>query len=418
MRVASSSAASKAVATRAIAPSRPIAAAIKLPRLPGFPATSAYPGVNLPDLSLARQWVPGAKTMDGSAANRIVTDTYTKLDAGMSAYLGEPAAANWMSFGKYASREAGGQILRMEEMLKVIYRADVDSAVDGLQDLVKQPELLGEQGLLLMKISKNNPVELVRNTKRMHDALVFGNTGVFADVAPAYDTFLRAVNNGSDGVAALQAAGYGKAPKDAQGFLLEAFSCYQQAKQLGDKARTATGDLAQQLASRRLDLINRANLLIGIHEQMVVIQGPQVFGDPAVGKLLETLSSEMYMTDANGTHKLLPNGGNWADFATRMGFSEVPAGVVPGAFKVVDHAGESHDFVLHPDPKKREGTIGQYFLDDLSGPAAQAMIAGTPPALPPSYRDGNDAVNWFQKLLGAPKHWWAGLMGHFHRQTA
>jgi hypothetical protein len=364
-----------------------------------------YAGVPLPDLTVARAWVPGAKTMDGSAANRIVTDTYAKLDKAMSAYLGEPAAANWMSFGKYASREAGGQILRLEEMLKVVYRLDADSAVDALQDLSKQPELLGEQGMLLMQLSKHNPVEFVKNTQRMHDALVFGNTGVFGDVAPAYDTFLRAVDAGQDGVAALRQAGYGRAPKDGQGFLLEAFTCYQQSRQVGDPAK-------------RLALINRANLLIGIHEQMVVIQGPQVFGDPAVSKLLETLSSEMYMTDANGTHKLLPNGGNWADFATRMGFSEVPAGVVPGAFRVVDHEGVSHDFVLHPDARKRAGTIGEYFQEDLSGDRARAMITHEPSPLPVSYRDGNDAVNWFKKLTAAPLRWFHRLTGFFHHQPA
>jgi hypothetical protein len=398
MRVSSPPQPRPAAKRLAVTPAIAVAArAIRKSELP-----AAYAGVDVPDISTARAWVPGAKGLDGSTANRTVTETYTQLDAGMSAYLGSPAAANWMSFGKYASREAGGQILRMEEMLKVVYRLDADAAFDAMQDLAKQPGLLGEQGMLLMKISKGNPVEFVKNTKRMHDALVFGNTGVYADVAPAYDTFLRAEAAGKDGVAALKAAGYGQAPKDGQGFLLQAFTCYQRSK-------------AASTPQERLDLIGRANLLIGIHEQMVVIQGPQVFGDPQVSNLLKTLSGAMTMTDANGTHELLPDGGNWADFATRMGFSEVPQGAVAGAFRVVDHDGVSHDFVLHPDPKKRVGTIGSYFEEDLSGAPAAAMIAGKPPVLPDSYRDGIDAVNWFKKLAAMPKALFEKLVGKFHQ---
>ncbi|MFN3429264.1 MAG: hypothetical protein ACK46X_04855 [Candidatus Sericytochromatia bacterium] len=382
------------------------------------PSALDYAGVPLPDLSPARAWAPGSKGLDGSTANRTVTETYTRLDAGMSRYLGEPAAANWMSFGKYASREAGGQILRMEEVLKICYRLDADSLVDSLQDLVKQPQLLGEQGMALLARSKGNPIEFVRNTKRMHDALVFGNTGVFADIAPAYDTFLRAEAKGQDGLAALRRAGYGQAPKDAQGFVYQAFECYDRARKLGDRAAKATGPEREALLARRLEAVNRGNLLIGIHEQMVVIQGPRVFGDPAVYQLLEALSDTMVMTDANGVHELLPNGGNWADFATRMGFSEVPALSVSDAFVVKDHQGKTHHYVLHPDAAKREGTIGQYFADDLSGDRAKNMIANVPSELPSSYRDGNDMWAWTKRLATAPWRFVEGLLGREDAQLA
>lgn len=382
------------------------------------PVTTAYPGVPLPDLSGARDWEPGAKALDGSTANRTVTETYTRLDAGMSAYLGRPAVANWMSFGKYASREAGGQILRMEEVLKICYRLDADALVDSLQDLAKEPGLLGAQGMALLRISKGNPVAFVKNTQRIHDALVHGNTGVYADIAPAYDTFLRATATGSDPLEALKKAGYGQGPKDPQGLLLEAFGGYQRAKRLGDRAALATGAAREQLLAERLAQAHRANVLVGIHEQMVVIQGPQVFGDPQVAMLLEALSSEMSMTDANGTHALLPNGGNWADFATRMGFSEVPAGAVADAFTVTDHAGVTHHYVMHPEASKREGTIAQYFADDLSGARAAAMIAGTPIALPASYRDGNDTRRLLKRMADASLRLLNRLLGRDTPQPA
>jgi hypothetical protein len=306
----------------------------------------------------------------------------------------------------------------MEEMLKICYRLDADSLVDSLQDLAKEPGLLGAQGLKLLSISKGNPVEFVKNTKRMHDALVYGNTGVYGDIAPAYDTFLRAAAVGEDPIAALKRAGYGQGPKDPQGFLLEAFSGYRRAKALGDRAALATGEAKKDLLAERLEAVHRANVLIGIHEQMVVIQGPQVFGDPQVYRLLQALSSEMVMTDANGTHQLLPHGGNWADFATRMGFSEVPAGAVADAFVVADHAGVTHHFVMHPDATKRAGTIGQYFADDLSGARATTMISGTPIPLPASYRDGSDPRRWLERLVEAPTRWLRDLFGKGAPQPA
>ncbi|MOA40354.1 hypothetical protein D3C78_1622200 [compost metagenome] len=126
----------------------------------------------------------------------------------------------------------------------------------------------------------------------------------------------------------------------------------------------------------------------------------------------------MVMTDANGTHKLLPNGGNWAEFATRMGFSEVPAGSVADAFVVTDHQGVTHHYVEHPDARRREGTIAQYFADDLTGDRARAMIAGTPTPLPASYRDGNDFARWFKRLIGAPGRLLDRLFGRGSAQPA
>jgi hypothetical protein len=380
-----------------------------------------YPGVALKDLSVARPWTPGSKGMSGSDANLVVTATYSTFDTGMSTFLGEPALPNWMTFGKYASREAGSQILRMEEVLKITQRLDSDSLVDTLQDFAQNPFQLGDQGMQLLKYSKN-PIEFIKNAEKMRDSLVFGNTGVYADIAPAYDIFLRAVSTGKDGVAALKAAGYGSGARDPQGLLLEAFTHYQRAKTLGDRAALLPPPERQKLLDARFEAINRANFLIGIHEQMIVIQGPQIFGDPEIHRMLAALSEKMSLTDAVGTHKLLPYGGNWANFADRMGFAEVPAGSDPAAFKVVDHQGMTHHYVLHPSPIRREGTIGQYFLDTMDPVKARTMIQSQPQPLPDSYLDGNDVWRTIKAIVGVPfnlaKRAWAKLTGRTNAATA
>src|SRR5688500_15733440 len=66
---------------------------------------------------IAQAWDPeNPRGMTGVEANRAITAAYAWLDGRMSTYLGDPPAANWTTFGKYASREAGGQIQRFEAL--------------------------------------------------------------------------------------------------------------------------------------------------------------------------------------------------------------------------------------------------------------------------------------------------------------
>jgi hypothetical protein len=217
---------------------------------------------------------------------------------------------------------------------------------------------------------------------------VAGNTGVYGDIAPAYDVFLKAEAAGADGVAALRAAGWGQGPKDPQGLLLEAFALYQRAAR----------ERASLSPEARKALVQRATLAIGNHEQMVVLQGPRVFGDPEVARLLSSLSALLTVTDARGTQRLLPHGGNWADFATRMGYDDVPA-ETPGAMRVIDHKGVTHYYVPSRDPNRWQGSIGAYFVDGMAPAAAPVILAGKPAPLPPAY-DGvpqvDQGVTWLR----------------------
>lgn len=388
----------------ALPPTPPRPATVPAPASPRVDAPAAGPAVfgtalpALAGLGGAVAWRPGAAGLTGTQANLRVTATYQALDEAMTAYLGEPRLPNWMTYGKYASREVGSQVIRLEELMKIVDAHDPEAAYDTLRDVLADGTKLGGQGVTLLAISRGNPFVAAKNAAAIRDALVAGNTGVYGDIAAPYDVFLRAEAAGKDGLAALRAAGFGKAPRDPQGLLLEAFGLYQRAAR----------ERATLAPEARHALIQRATLTLGNHEQMVVLQGPRVFGDPEVARLLSSLSALLTVTDARGTQRLLPHGGNWADFATRMGYDDVAPGN-PGAMRVVDHAGVVHHFVPSRDPRRWQGSIGAYFVDGMAPGSAATILAGKPAPLPGAY-DGINQVEqgraWVRDRLKAPLRGW------------
>jgi hypothetical protein len=58
--------------------------------------------------------------MAGADANHYIVDTYASFDKSFTSYLGNPPVANWTTFGKYAAREAGQDITRLEVELKAL----------------------------------------------------------------------------------------------------------------------------------------------------------------------------------------------------------------------------------------------------------------------------------------------------------
>lgn len=126
--------------------------------------------------------------------------------------------------------------------------------------------------------------------------------------------------------------------------------------------------------------MERGNLNLGNQEQMEVIPQPTIFGKPDVSKNIAALSGTMNMHDANGVNSLLPNGGNWADFATRMGYKEVPSGS-PGAMTIKSPDGKAHNYAIDPNAK---GSISDYFTQNAAGPRAATNNAGNPAPLYPA----------------------------------
>jgi hypothetical protein len=225
----------------------------------------------------------------------------------------------------------------------------------------------------------------------LHKGLLEAHVGIYGNFAPAFDTFLKAESEHGDGVEAVRAAVAKGELNDPNGLLVDALSCYKQAHGLDAQAALAHDPQEkQQILERREALVKRGTLLIGIQEQYGVAQ-PLAFDDPQFHKLMEGISPYLAVRDASGAHALLQNG-NWADFATRMGFVEMPASEGARLFKgnedpngevfcLKDPQGNQHYFSPNPDAKARKGSVSDYFNNAASGDVAAKNINNAPPPL-------------------------------------
>jgi hypothetical protein len=70
-----------------------------------------------------------------------------------------------------------------------------------------------------------------------------------------------------------------------------------------------------------------------------------------------------------------------------------------GAFVIEDHQGVKHAYVPNPDPKKREGTVYDYFRDNLDATPSDKMLNGQPAPLPVDYQDPEGGL---KRMLEGP----------------
>lgn len=401
-------------------------AAVPAPK-PGF----AYQAPALPNVDAA---LTGDIT--GAETNEQIVDAYAGFDKAFSQYLGNPPIANWTTFGKYAAREAGQQIVRLETVSRALSVKDPSGhAIAGaIKDVVTHPGEIGQCGKALVEdaakkshigfgwlaglcmgpagifgIVKELPHlvgfvgALLEDMKVLHKGLMQAHVGIYNDFAPAFDTFLQAESKGQDGVAAVKGAIASGRLKDPNGLLVDALTDYQQAAALGQQAQALPdGPQKDSLLAQREALVKRGTLLIGVQEQYGVAQ-PEAFGDPAFKELIGRLSPFLQVHDANGAHDL-QKGGNWADFATRMGFVELPAAVGAKRYTgnadpanpvvmVHDDQGKAHYYQPNPNLAKQDGTIYQLFDKNATGQAAVNNIHGTPPKLEiASVADDRDVI--------------------------
>lgn len=407
--------------------------------LPDF----AYNPLNLRDVSAAREsWTPGSTGLSGVDANRMINETYNALDQQFSRFLGDPPTANWMSFGKYASREAGTQIQNLEaalEALETLKQVDGsmgndERAVGALIEVMTSDRMLEQAVRMAFEVGEDVDMRtfltsallgppgtavvpgvvagadfanrMIGALGGLREAMVTGNTRIYENIARPYDVFMQAESRGEDGLAALRAAGYdgphagqtftSDRVRDPQGFVISAFEKYKEASIRADQAsileqEDPVGNRARidALRAERQTLIHEANLLIGMQEQLTILQAPDIFGDPMVSRLLGAMSGTMSLTDANGRHELLPGSSpstaNWADFETRMGLREVPAGTA-GAIGARMPDGSTRHF----QPTYPAGTISEYFQSNYTGAAAQNLISSPPRPIETLYEHSTD----------------------------
>lgn len=362
---------------------------------PGF----QYDGVPHVDHTASIDWEPGSNKMSPTQANDDITANYAKLNESMQRYLAGdpngpelPPLADWTTFGKYASREAGEQIRNLEDVA-LAKSGDPAAARRIAQNMTGEEAIPQAVGMGLghaQDIAENaaNPLqagkeiaEAWKTPDTMLDALVRGNNGIYDNFAPAYDAFLRGEANGGKGLEELEKAGYGPSVKgkegsqDRQGFIYDSLAKYKEARELGLQAQQETDPAKRkELLDKRTGLVSQANLDLGNQEQMEVIQRGDIFGKREVSENIQAIGGTMAMHDANGTHKLLPNGGDWSDFATRMGYKEVPQGT-PGSQQIKDLDGNIHTYKVDPGAK---GSISDYFNNNTTGPNAEKLNSGQP----------------------------------------
>lgn len=375
----------------------------------------------------------------------------------------EPVS-NWMTFGKYASAESGVQIKTIEaslESLKTLTTtnasySDNKKAVKAFSGILSNPDSRTQGIIMGIKMAQNmtgnsffknvlmdNLKDMAKSDsngivtgamslgilaipginkaidkassemKVLRDGLVEGNTLIYKNIVPAYEIFLNAESSGKDGLKALKDNGYGKplSPndkmifadeniKDPQGFLLEAFTCYKQAKQEYNKNNKEKGD----------SLMHKGNLLIGCQEQMCILQRQTIFGGK-MSSMIDAMTGTMSITDGAdkknpllGTKldstgkqsveeqfeiikKVIDNdkkpAKGWSDFELRMGLKEVSKSTQGAiAIRIPSSSSSSGEvkYYIQRDIKDplAQGTITKYFSESLNGSNAKRNTTNNP----------------------------------------
>ncbi|OJH41105.1 hypothetical protein [Cystobacter ferrugineus] len=378
----------------------------------------SYPGVPIVELRRARQWTPERGGMCGVRANAHTIATYQALDVHMARYLGAPLLSTWVTFGKYAAREAGSWIRILETMLSLSHLGPGGGTYTrrlrlsrSLLALASQDGLLSAltsvvQGLVdgvrtgaALLADAHRLASLLPELRRMgwaaRDGLVEGNTEMYHRVGFAFDVFLRAESAGRDGRVALQEVIATGALEDPQGYLQAGFALYHEACLVGLLARDPRVSRGRQLVleSCRRHLVHEGNLLIAVQEQALVLQRPSIFTHPVLHSLLGAVRPgqlRMTLTALPGgrghdSFPMLPEGGNWADFEARMGMRDVThepnrsAYAYPVIFPGTPPS-EARYYVVDTN---RRGTIVDLFTRYLCGPAGEQLHHGRPRELQP-----------------------------------
>ncbi len=388
------------------------------------PAPVAAP-VQVPVAIAVPRVVNVGRIADTVARNQAINQSYNALDTAMTAYLGGPNVSNWTTYGQHASREAGTQIRNLDEGLDILNNAlsvlqgiatsnpiqaarKIPDAIQALRRIIglTQQDGLTAQiiGLALAKagispadiqalINDLNALNqwtsaipglgqyrqvrvairltvlsgklviaipsIIQSASKVRDNLVKGNREIYENIAPAYAQFLTAANaapNGNPGRLQFR--------NDPSGFLSEAFFLYGDVRRLGLEIQVAKDPATvARLTAERNDTAARANLLIGYQEQLVILQ--PIFD--TMQPELKAISGTMNLNDPAGKHPLLPNGGTWGDFYSRLGIDPARAPRDPTTIRP-----NNLPPLWGPNDRRYQGTIGQYFQQGLNDPRLHA----------------------------------------------
>lgn len=357
----------------------------------------AYQELPIADLRGALKWRPGDDGMSGTEANVQVTSDYHLLGNQIQKYFAGdpngpalPVVADFATLAKFGSRLGGDTIRDLENLMK----GDPFSLTHAVRDMsnrqtITQGAMMGLSTLSrnlaklpthgISKVAVDTTLESVRTFSKMRNVMVEGNTTIHDSASRAYDAFLKGETSGEGGMVALEKAGYFPGSADDRlGMYTEAFGRYKQARDLGVQAQKETDPAARlALLERRDKLMKEANIRLFIHEQ-TILESPSMYLDKDIKHAVSSIGGAMALKDANGVYPLLPQGGDWTDFKSRMGFLEVTPDT-PGAIVVIDPLAPTQKaYLIDPDAT---GTVSHFSNDRTTGPNASSLPSTFPPPL-------------------------------------
>lgn len=363
--------------------------------------TFEYRGLTLQDHSPAIGWVAGRNGIEsGAHANEGINQDYSNLSRAAYGYMqagsGAPVLNNFFEFAEQASNEVGQQINNIENLQRAA-TGDVSAAAQaGLQmsngQQVDQVRRVGASTLnqaafrVLSRNPAGNPVgqatqisgqtagQMWHELDVTRDALVRGNVNIHRHLGPAADAFFKGEADGGQGVEALRKAGYYPGSQaDPDGLITRGFTSMRRARELSQEWQTASPERRAEIERQREAAAKDSTFSFMMHEQGHILQTPQIFDNPVLRRNLGAITPTMTFTDANGTHRQLGQGQNYANFEERVGLRQVAADT-PGAFPLTKNGRTTY---YTPDPSQR-GSIVDYFSNNISGPRAQHMIETGP----------------------------------------
>lgn len=386
-------------------------------------ATFRYAEVALLNLSGACAWTPERGGLCGGEANATVVATYQALDAQLDTYLCAPPYASWLTFAKYSARQVGSWIRGLEGTWSLIHalrpgrsslpeklragRRLARLMLEGSLASTAVRTVLGAAGRAVRALGERRapksgaksswlgmlaaaPRRFLAMLRAVRGALVEGNTELYGRIARAFNMFLGAESRGESGLGALEAAVRSGSIEDSFGYLRRGFSQYRLARMIGLalSAPCTSDGIRASLEALRRKLIFNANLMIAVQEQALILQKSTVFGNPIVYELLADVGPgelSLPLAAARGRQAenftMLPEGGNWADFATRMGFRHVedkePGGADVFTVALPEAPNEAKRYA--PDWSRR-GTIVDLFTLYFEGPRGARLRRGAPAA--------------------------------------
>ena len=346
----------------AASPSASFGITVKAAVVPAVVPPFVYTPIPIYNMWSAKNWDPTAPSgTTGTQANNVVNQTYERLNNALLDYMGGPPwVANWFTFGKWASREAGQGIKNLSAGAAAMYDL-IPSTTEAVLLVVPLPtgetaiyigshakcfialaEVISDDsgGMFLQVIhllfttldkmpipSKSDVLNPIWQAKFVYQlakhrgavieiwqkmcvllkVLVHGNQGIYRNMAWATHMFLLGESgNAGQGMQKLEewcavttpSDPHDLNPRDPQRFLRDSFAMYVECRKLWIQSLSEPDATRKKklLDDRRLKA-HAANVTIGCQEQMLILQSPDVFSNAVAQEIVAGQEGVMCLHD-------------------------------------------------------------------------------------------------------------------------